>query len=660
MSDNTSRIDNSTARIDATMRIDTQGLNAAGEVFDIGKTIVLNGKICTIQSLLNQISGEALVYKVSIDGKPYALKHYRIDRPLSDTAYNALSRIKVHPKNRIIRIYDFGKYNGQDFEIMEFAEGGTLSAYLKNSGAVQNIQQLKNIVTQIHEGLQRLHGEYRIIYQDLKPENIYFRDAAKTAIVLGDFGISSVMEDDDDEAEVIANLTDLYAAPELARKGDRREVVVTPAVDYFALGITMFELWLGEEPFNGMKPAKRDHIIRNKEVILPPDMNEDCKTLIQGLLDPMPKTRWGNQHVQKWLDGDRLSVGVTRSYDQVMALYNAGRFDEALPLFQTLAEQGSARAQNKMGECYYNANGVGYDEKKALEWFLKAAKRGNADAFANLGECYELGNGVRQNLETAAKWYRKAAKQGNTDAQTRYDKIMSKRNSAKESSSSSYSGRPHYNDYDSYDSHDSGGRAGMFFLTFLAILPKLIRFIIIPLIVMFFIFSFVKYLKKIPDTLFGALDSTFEQILGTEDVTGSSGAVGTVAQTTNSGQSVTISADSSGGIVEWARGRYPDNVVLNANSITNGRDINITEVRTDVQSPLSGHPNLKWAYIYVGGKKYGVIWDRTTYARSAHNGIELGMGSEARSAFDFYSGSDKDSIFADIAREAPSIKVVKP
>jgi hypothetical protein len=42
-----------------------------------------------------------------------------------------------------------------------------------------------------------------------------------------------------------------------------------------------------------------------------------------------------------------------------------------------------------------------------------------------------------------------------------------------------------------------------------------------------------------------------------------------------------------------------------------------------------------------------------------HNGIELGIGSEARSAFDFYGGSDKNSIFADIALEAPAIKVVK-
>jgi len=34
--------------------------------------------------------------------------------------------------------------------------------------------------------------------------------------------------------------------------------MVTPAVDYFALGITMLELFLGEKPFKGVKAAKRD------------------------------------------------------------------------------------------------------------------------------------------------------------------------------------------------------------------------------------------------------------------------------------------------------------------------------------------------------------------------------------------------------------------
>jgi uncharacterized protein YraI len=111
-------------------------------------------------------------------------------------------------------------------------------------------------------------------------------------------------------------------------------------------------------------------------------------------------------------------------------------------------------------------------------------------------------------------------------------------------------------------------------------------------------------------------------------------------------------------IVDWARGNYPASIVVKANSIT-GHNINITGARTVVQKPLAGHPNLEWAYVYVGDKKYGVVWDRTTYSCSMHDGIELGIGSEVRSAFDFYGGSDKDSIFSDISLEAPAIKVVK-
>jgi len=120
----------------------------------------------------------------------------------------------------------------------------------------------------------------------------------------------------------------------------------------------------------------------------------------------------------------------------------------------------------------------------------------------------------------------------------------------------------------------------------------------------------------------------------------------------------TASNNTTGEIVDWARGSYSGGIIVDANSIT-GNNINITGARTIIQKPLSGHPNLKWAYIYVGNKKYGVVWDRTTYTNSGFDGIELGIGSYARSAFDFYSGSDKDAIFANIAREAPVVKVVK-
>jgi hypothetical protein len=93
----------------------------------------------------------------------------------------------------------------------------------------------------------------------------------------------------DEEVEVTASITDLYAAPELAHKANRKEVMATPSVDYFALGITMFELWLGEKPFKGVRATKRDYLIAEEKVDLPIDMPSDFTAIIQGLIKPQRK-----------------------------------------------------------------------------------------------------------------------------------------------------------------------------------------------------------------------------------------------------------------------------------------------------------------------------------------------------------------------------------
>jgi serine/threonine-protein kinase len=249
-------------------------------VFANGQTIVLNGNNCVIESLIS-MGSEAVVYKIQTDGKPYALKHYKPNTPLSETAKNILTKIRDNPKEKVVKIFDFGSYNDQDFEITEYAEGGTLGEYIRKNGSVRH-ERLKAIVKQINEGLQQLHEYYKIIHQNLKPENIFFTNAQGSSIVLANFGTSSVMQDGGEE--------------------------VSPSVDYFDLGMTMYELWLGEQPFKQIKATTRERRIQNRNVDFPMDMPNDCKTLIQGLIDPLPKDRMGNEHVLKWLRGETLTL----------------------------------------------------------------------------------------------------------------------------------------------------------------------------------------------------------------------------------------------------------------------------------------------------------------------------------------------------------------
>jgi hypothetical protein len=74
---------------------------ATGIMLAPGMIIVLHGKNCTIEGVI-EISGEAAVYKIKMDGKPFILKLYRPGMPLCDTTKAVL----------------FGNYNGQDYEIM--------------------------------------------------------------------------------------------------------------------------------------------------------------------------------------------------------------------------------------------------------------------------------------------------------------------------------------------------------------------------------------------------------------------------------------------------------------------------------------------------------------------------------------------------------------
>jgi TPR repeat protein len=83
----------------------------------------------------------------------------------------------------------------------------------------------------------------------------------------------------------------------------------------------------------------------------------------------------------------------------------------------TLAENGSAIAQYRLGLLYYAGKGVPQDFKTAMAWFLKSAEQGNADAQASVAAMYENGTTVNRNIDTAIHWYRRAALLGHVEAQ---------------------------------------------------------------------------------------------------------------------------------------------------------------------------------------------------------------------------------------------------
>jgi TPR repeat protein len=91
--------------------------------------------------------------------------------------------------------------------------------------------------------------------------------------------------------------------------------------------------------------------------------------------------------------------------------------EQALSSLREQAERGSADAQFRLGDTYWQGHGLPQDHEQALIWFRKAAEQGNAQAQSRIGTMYANGLSVERDEAQAVFWYRKAAEQGEFEAQ---------------------------------------------------------------------------------------------------------------------------------------------------------------------------------------------------------------------------------------------------
>ena len=94
-------------------------------------------------------------------------------------------------------------------------------------------------------------------------------------------------------------------------------------------------------------------------------------------------------------------------------------YEKAITWYRKAAEKGNARAQNIMGNRYFNGKGVEQNYVEAVKWYRKSAMQGWAFAQFNLGNCYFNGQGVAKDTGEAISWFTKAAEQGIVLAQSK-------------------------------------------------------------------------------------------------------------------------------------------------------------------------------------------------------------------------------------------------
>ncbi|MBQ8706129.1 MAG: protein kinase [Paludibacteraceae bacterium] len=276
------------------------------ESTNIAGDFIIKGKVYHSLKCLSDNSGEAQVFLVECDQKQMVLKIYYPNFSIKKTLLRIIQSIGME---NIVKIYDYGKTyvdgKNRDYELMEYLRGGTLADYDLDG----DFNQFRRIALQAAATLAYCHNS-NIIHKDIKPSNFFFRGENHQEVVLGDFGISSVLDGDERVHKTTQARTPVYAAPEMYNDVIDGEVEITPSVDYYSLGITLMTLWLGENPLSQNERV----MMRKKNEGRLPRINElpdRVKMLIQGLTAVNPQNRWKYEQVERWFLGEDVAVDIS-------------------------------------------------------------------------------------------------------------------------------------------------------------------------------------------------------------------------------------------------------------------------------------------------------------------------------------------------------------
>ena len=173
--------------------------------------------------------------------------------------------------------------------IMDYLSGGDLRYMICRRNFFTE-EETKFIAACITLNLNYIHDK-NVIHRDIKPENLVF--GANGYLHLTDFGIALEYHRGDNGVRS-ASGTPGYMAPE-AITNKRQEF----SVDYFALGVIVYELMLGERPYQGKNRKEIKEQMMNLEIKLDKDdLPEDWKDeniidFINKLLERKKKKRLG-------------------------------------------------------------------------------------------------------------------------------------------------------------------------------------------------------------------------------------------------------------------------------------------------------------------------------------------------------------------------------
>lgn len=243
------------------------------ENFDMIKTIG-SGSFGRVK--LARFRKDKKFYAMKILKKAEIIKLKQIDHIQSEISI--LSQIN-HPF--LIKIHSMMQNERHLYLVMEYVAGGELFTHLRTVQFFKS-KDARFYAAQVTLMFEYLHSK-KIVYRDLKPENLLLD--TKGYLKLTDFGFAKVVE----TRTFTLCGTPEYLAPEvLLNKGHGRPV------DWWCLGILIYEMIVGIDPFTDDEPMNIYQNILRGKIKFPKNFDSNAKSLVKHLLVADLGKRYGN------------------------------------------------------------------------------------------------------------------------------------------------------------------------------------------------------------------------------------------------------------------------------------------------------------------------------------------------------------------------------
>lgn len=263
---------------------------------------LLDSKYRVVKRLGGGGFGDVYLAEDELLGRQVAMKVLkgRDSRRQTDLVHEMWALDHLHHPN-VVTFYHHFVTQGQLFLVMEYCAGGSLRKKM-GQHALPTHEALQ-LARDLAETLRFVHS-HGIVHHDIKPDNILF--AADGSLKIGDFGVAN------------RNFGTLpYMAPEVfLGEVDTQDL----RFDVYALGITLLELLLRRDPFQGMEPPE---MLRSKmrHDFVPGDLDRWVQEVVFKATHPTPELRFQTMgEFREAIDSEHVSYVFDRNRVRAHAL----------------------------------------------------------------------------------------------------------------------------------------------------------------------------------------------------------------------------------------------------------------------------------------------------------------------------------------------------